>query len=90
MDVYIAVFMLGVVVTLCVVGTFAISYKDNLFQCVGMAGIAIWCIAAIDRIWSRGWIYPESMWLYSGLFLFALGTFIKVVKHRQKPERGMQ
>lgn len=65
---------LALVAVLCIVGVLAHSYKDNLFERIGMAFVCGGCVARIYGAWHDSPPPPSALLLHVGIALFAIGS----------------
>lgn len=81
---------LTIVMALCVVGVFTPKrvFDDNLAQCIGMAGVFMFCYPRLVQILElrelTSLVVPALAQTagHVGLALYALGTAYKAYKHR--------
>lgn len=71
-------FFLAVVGILCAVGLMSHTYKENLFQNLGMSLLMIGCASRVKDIWINEAVAVDWFIIHAGMFLFALGVFVKV------------
>ena len=86
-----ALLLLLVVAAGCVAGVFAVRYRDNWPQFVGLTLLATWCAGEILAL-ARGYQpQPREMLLYAGLAAFMAGTAWKVALYgRAAHQEGAQ
>lgn len=74
---------------LCALGLLSRTFKDNLWQTVGMWAGMIGCGSRVPDIWSRNDIPFDWFLVHLCLGLFAIGTAWKIIKaaHKAKIER---
>lgn len=72
-------FFLAVTWLTCLIGLASPKFNDNLFQCIGMAGLAFACASRVSDLWQNE---PDIPWdwfmVHFGMGMFSLGTFWKV------------
>jgi hypothetical protein len=73
----ISLISLSLVAVLCLVGTFAPSYKDNLGQRIGMAILCFGCASRVQAIWESQVVSPDWVLVHFGIALYALSTAFK-------------
>lgn len=73
---------LAIVALLCIVGALSPHYRDNLAQRLGLACVALACLALLEHVWRAQWINPACALLAVGLLSYALGTAAKVLHFR--------
>lgn len=84
---------LTIVMALCLIGVFIPKkyFDDNLAQCVGMAGMFMFCWPRLAQLLERQEITANTMPVFAqlvghtGLALYAMGTAYKAWRHR--PQR---
>ena len=75
---------------LSVLGLYHRAYKDNLLQCIGMIGLAVFSLSRINAIWHEGYVGDPSVGLlHASMAVYAIGTALKVVVHYGR-EQGWQ
>lgn len=83
---------LTIVMVLCFVGVFIPKkyFDDNLAQCVGMAGMFMFCWPRLAQLLERQEITANTMPVFAqlvghtGLALYAMGTAYKAWRHRPR------
>jgi len=73
----ISVVALSIVTVLCLVGTLAHSYKDNLAQRIGMALLAYGCASRVQHIMGSQYVSPDWLVVHVGIAVYAMGTAFK-------------
>jgi hypothetical protein len=73
----ISIAALSIVTALCIVGTLAPTYRDNLAQRIGMALLAYGCASRVQAIWLAQFVAHDWLAVHVGMALYALGTAYK-------------
>lgn len=71
-------FFLGVTAILCAVGLLSHTYKENLFQNIGMGFLMVGCASRVKDIWLTESVAVDWFIIHAGMFSFALGVFLKI------------
>lgn len=70
---------LSLTALICAIGVFHSSFKDNFLQCVGMGGLCIADIGRANAVWNTEYVAESWMLVHLFVFIYALGTFLKVI-----------
>lgn len=73
----VSVAALLIVTLLCITGTLAPSFKDNLAQRAGMALLAYGCASRVESIWHSQYVPIDALFLHLGMAIYACGTAYK-------------
>lgn len=74
--VYLCIVTLLTVSILCIVGSFAPQFQDNLLQRIGMSAIGFSSSVQAVRIYETDKTTTVEFMIYLGVLVFAVGTFI--------------
>lgn len=81
-------FCLSVVFVVCLWGSYANAYNDNLGQRLFMAIIAVGCATRINSVCDTRYVNPEWLIIHVGMCGFAVSTAWKVYAHVVKRKRA--
>jgi hypothetical protein len=76
--------MLGNILGLTVLGLWHNAYRENWPQRVGLVALAIWCAVEMYHVGHGRNVCPQDWVLYTGMFTYAFGTALKVLRFRKE------
>lgn len=79
---YISAGCLFVVAAICFAGILTKHYRDNWLQFIGLVGLVFWALPRAIEMWGRDHVGGYQFLSHLALLAFALGTAMKVWKHR--------
>lgn len=82
-------FFLSITCLICAIGLVSRTYRDNLFQTVGMFMLMVAAPSRIIDIWTREFVPPDWFFVHAGIGIFAVGVYFKVFM-RLRHERFME
>lgn len=83
----ISILALSITGSLCAVAIFSHRFDDNLLQRIGLALVALWCLARLPEKIASMHTEPVHLVLHLGLCAYAVGMAVKVARGRRMRRR---
>ncbi len=86
MEFAISLTCLAIIVAISGIGLYYSKFKDNLFQCLGMIGLAFWAMSEMSTLVKYEHC-NTSVLLHVALALYFMGTAAKVVAYARRDRK---